>query len=235
MTGNDGLAARKKCARGVVFVTWGSGREAVLRRAVDSVRAAHPELPVHVEELGKGATLLDKARMFAFSPFEETLFLDLDTVVLDRLDFGFEMARKHGLACCICECPWARRYGGIRGDLVEYNTGVLFFTERAAPIFELWETRVREVDSSIRFYERDRLCVMPANDQAGFALAVAESGMAPYVLPLNWNFRPAWQKTWFGPLKVWHDYAEPPREVVEFNRRQAEPGAVVEYVRMAGG
>jgi len=46
------------------------------------------------------------------------------------------MAIKHALACCICENPWARRYGGLQGDLVEYNTGVQFFTRAAKPYFD---------------------------------------------------------------------------------------------------
>src|SRR4029079_12054427 len=118
-----------KAKRGILYVKWGPNNS-VLERSLRSVRAIHPELPVHVQELTgpPTPTLLDKARMMEWTPFEETVFLDVDTVVLDRLDFGFAMAAKHGLACCICECPWARRYGGISGDLVEYNTGVLFFT-----------------------------------------------------------------------------------------------------------
>src|SRR5262245_21729104 len=118
----------KKAKRGILYMRWGPNAP-VLERSLRYVRAIHPELPVHVVELPAEASLLDKAGMYDHSPYEETLFLDVDTVVLDRLDFGFEMAVKHGLACCICENPWARRYGGIKGDLIEYNTGVLFFTK----------------------------------------------------------------------------------------------------------
>src|SRR5436305_1913121 len=89
--------------RGILYVKWGPNTP-VLERSLRSVKALHPELPVYVKELtGPPApTLLDKARMMEWTPFEETLFLDVDTVVLDRLDFGFEMAGKHGMACCIC-------------------------------------------------------------------------------------------------------------------------------------
>ncbi len=48
-------------------------------------------------------TLNQKATMFDLSPFDETLFLDLDTVVLGRLDFGFQKAQQFGLAIAICE------------------------------------------------------------------------------------------------------------------------------------
>jgi hypothetical protein len=56
-------------------------------------------------------SLLDKSAMFDISPFGETLYLDCDAQVMDRLDFGFSQAGRFGLACCICECPRARRYG----------------------------------------------------------------------------------------------------------------------------
>jgi hypothetical protein len=220
--------------RGVLFVRWGD-TAAIAARAVASVRAVHPELPIHVHELPPTATLLDKAGMFDLSPFEETLYLDVDTVVLDRLDFGFDMAARYGLACCICECPWARRYGGIQGDLVEYNTGVLFFARKAKAIFDAWAARVRAVDSSIKFINQQRQeAVMPYNDQAAFALAVADAPAPPFILPMNWNLRPQWQKAWWGPVKVWHDYAPPPPPLAAWTRQQADPGAVIQYVSLGG-
>jgi hypothetical protein len=36
--------------------------------------------------------------MLEVTPFEETLFLDNDTVVLGRLDYGFQKASQFGLA-----------------------------------------------------------------------------------------------------------------------------------------
>ena len=117
--------------RGVLYMVWGDGVEPLLERSRKSLAAFHPELSVHVERLGEGAGLLDKAAMLERTPFEETLFLDADTVVMGRLDWAFEQAARVGLACGICECPWARRYGGIDGDWIEYNTGVLFFNEKA--------------------------------------------------------------------------------------------------------
>jgi hypothetical protein len=213
--------------RGVLYIKWGN-KDAALQRSINSLRAFHPELPVHVHQLPDTATFLDKAAMMNFTPFEETLYLDVDTVVLNRLDFGFEMAVRHGLACSICECPWARRYGGIDGDIVDYNTGVLFFTNKARPIFDDWNEKVRVVDSSIRFYdEKNQLAVMPCADQAGFALAVANAATLPFILPMNWNFRPHWHRSWWGPINIWHDYS--PQAVVDFTKAQAQPNAVIQY------
>lgn len=216
--------------RGVLYMVWGSGKDAVLDRSIASLRAHHPDLPVHVERLAGGATLLDKARMADLSPFRETLYLDLDTVVLGNLDFGFQKAGEFGLACCICECPWARRYGGISGDMVEYNTGVLFFTEKAKDLFKAWRGAVEDLDSSILFLMDDgKPARMPLNDQAGFAKAVEDSRYRPFILPINWNFRPRWHRSWFGPLKVWHDYADVPGPLIGHNEAQSSDGAVVSF------
>lgn len=213
--------------RGVLYIVWGAFDRALLERSIASLKEHHPELPVHVERLPDGSTLFDKARMLDFTPFEETLFLDADTVVLDDLSFGFEKAMRHGLACSICECPWARRYAGLSGDIIEYNTGVLFFTAKAAPLFAAWKQHVAAVDSSIVFHYGGRLHRMPLNDQAGFAQAVEATGFQPFVLPYNWNFRPKWHKSWFGPIKVWHDYSPVPEALVRNNREQAKPDSIV--------
>ena len=117
--------------RRVLYIVWGKFNEALLKRSQESVETHHPSLPIEVIRLPENASLLDKANMLDLTPFEETLFLDADTVVMDNLDFGFEKAALTGLACSICECPLSRRYNGIRGDVVEYNTGVIFFTRIA--------------------------------------------------------------------------------------------------------
>lgn len=215
--------------RGVVYMVWGDKVWPSLDRSRQSLQAVHPELPVHVEILPPDSTLLDKSRMHRLTPFDETLFLDSDTVVLDRLDFGFEMAERHGLALSICECPWARRYGGIDGDVVEYNTGVIFFNEKSRAVFDAWEACGREIDSSILFYQGSHVVRMPFNDQAGFAKAVKDTGFNPYVLPYNWNFRPLWHRTFWGPIKVWHDYSDPPADVVQWTRNQAHAGAIIQF------
>src|SRR5690349_20824157 len=126
--------------RGILYMVWGE-LGTILDRSIQSVRQVHPELEVYVHRLPSAASLLDKCKMLDATPFEETLFLDADTVMLDRVDYGFDRAAKFGLACCICECPWARRYGGLKevGDLVEYNTGVIFFTKAAEKVFAAWK------------------------------------------------------------------------------------------------
>jgi hypothetical protein len=212
---------------------WGTSHDQVLQRSLASLKAFHPELPVHVVELPETANLLDKAEMFDRSPFEETLFLDVDTVVLDRLDFGFAKAAQFGIACCICECPWARRYGGLRGDVVEYNTGVIFFNRWMTKLFEAWKTNAKKLDSSINFRGPNaQLVKMPFNDQGGFAQAIEELAICPYILPLNWNFRPKWHRGLFGPVKIWHDYGNVANGILEWNARQSGEQKVIDFTRL---
>jgi hypothetical protein len=221
--------------RGVIYMVWGRNdrTEKALERSRQSISAVHPELPVEVLRLDaddpiKG--LLQKSQMFQLSPFRETLYLDADTVVLGRLDFAFLKAQEFGLACCICECPWARRHGGIHGETVEYNTGVLFFNERAKLIFDSWTRLAPQIDSSIIFLgPQGQKLHMRYDDQCSFAAAIEETKILPFVLPLNWNFRPQWQLSFFGPVKIWHDYAEPPPFFAAMRKYYDQPEPIIQY------
>lgn len=222
-------------SRGVIYLVWGEKAEEAAQRSIESLKQLHPELPHELHRLPADTDpysgLLEKSRMMRLSPFDETLFLDADTVVLDRLDFGFEQARRHALACCICENPWSRRYRGLpNDDAIDYNTGVIFFTREAEPLFREWERLTPLVDSTTDFIDDDgNPKVMPYADQAAFARALREWSRAPFVLPLNWNFRPNWHTSWFGPLKIWHGYGEPPAGIFELVAYYRRPDAIVQF------
>lgn len=216
--------------RGVLYIVFpGEPRAAkALYRSQQWLKKFHPDIPVEVVELAEG-TLLDKARMLDLSPFDSTLFLDADTAPLGDLSFIFDKAEQFGLACAICECPWARRFGALadRPSLVEYNTGLLGFTKGAAEVFDAWK-RLIDIDSSLQFLAKDgSVQTMPLNDQAAFAAAIDETGFNPFVLPMNYNFRPLWQKTVFGPIVVWHDYSDIPPGILKWNDVQSRRDAVL--------
>lgn len=211
---------------GVLYMLWGDSHEHLLKRSLESLKKHHPELPVHIHRVPKGdkengaaEMFLTKASMAGISPFENTLYLDADTIVMGTLDYAFERAASFGLACCICECPWAQRYAGLKHceSLVEYNTGVLFFTQKARQIMYMWERLVRTVDSSVKYIDHGVEKVMSHNDQAAFARAVEMTGSNPYVLPLNWNFRPRWNRCFYGPIRIWHDVSNPSPEIYTLN------------------
>lgn len=220
--------------RGIISIYWGDESKLPIDRLKDSVKKFHPELPheiIRVDALGGSPSSLNqKAAMFDLSPFDETLFLDLDTVVLGNLDFGFQKAKQFGLALSICEAPWGKRYPEIfRGDEIEYNTGVIFFTQAAKIVFDNWKHLASTINSSIVGVNERGIYKMPANDQGSFALAVEKTGYNPFVLPLNWNFRPQWHKSFFGPIKIWHDYSDPPPFFDELNKYYSSQDSIIQY------
>lgn len=197
--------------RGVLYVTWGDIAP-ILNRSIASLKTIHPELPVEVIH-GAGESLRAKTMIGQLSPFESTLYLDADTIVMGRLDFAFEKAERFGLACCICEAPWMRRYG-VEGEenFIEYNTGVLFFTRGAAPVYA-WP-RFADTPSSSRWRMHsdppERVRGLAYDDQASFSRAVEAAQFNPFILPINYNLRPNFHRSFFGPVRIWHDYSEPP-------------------------
>jgi hypothetical protein len=213
---------------------WGDESKLPIERLKSSVKRFHPELPHEIIKLdvpNNDITNLNrKSEMFDMSPFEETLFLDIDTVVMGRLDYGFQKASQFGMAIAICEAPWARRYTKIfSGDEIEYNTGVIFFTRKASPVFEQWKHLTPKVDSSMLHILNGQPKIMPANDQGPFALAIEKSSFNPFVLPLNWNFRPHSHNSFFGPIKIWHDYNDPPPFFEELNTYYSNQDSVIQY------
>jgi hypothetical protein len=209
------------------------------------VKRFHPEWGVHVQELGAEFEalaglegyrgLLEKAKMNDYSPFEETLYLDADTTVMAPLEYGFEQAERFGLACTQCVCPWARRYHKIpqRADTVEYSTGVMFWVKsRMQGLFEEWKRATGALDSEILFYQEGQVKRAPYGDQGIFSAVVERAGFNPFVLPPNWNFVPQRQDWFFGPLKVWHDYGEPPQAFWDLNEKYAKGEMLIDYHRI---
>lgn len=220
--------------RGIISIIWGDKATLPITRLLASTRKHHPELAHEVFEVDPAKpgshALQEKARMLDLSPFEETLYLDADTVVLGNLNFGFAKAQAHGIAVSISENPWARRYPRIfSGDEVEYNTGVVFFTRKCADLFEEWKRSGRDLDSKLVFVKGGKPVAMSANDQGTFAAAIEKTGFNPFILPANWNFRPKWRKNFFGPLKIWHDYSDPPVLIERINDYYAGRNHVIQY------
>lgn len=231
----QGIKRKYKAKRGVLYVVWGDTKKAEkwMQRSITSLRQYHPDIPVHVEKFDSGSKI-NKTRLCDLTPFEETAYLDNDTVVMGNLDFAFDKARQFGLACCINECPWAMRYSDDRlcGDIVEYNCGILFFTAKAKPVFNAWEKLFPTTDASIIHYKDNGLCIMPVANQGSFALAIEQTGFLPFVLPYNWNFRPSWYRSFFGPIKIWHGYYDVPEKLLDWNKEQSAKNAVVRFCQL---
>jgi hypothetical protein len=219
-------------SRGAIWMVWGGDQRIkdALDRSTASLKEHHPELDQRVLWMPDMSDLRCKSQMFDLSPYDQTLYLDADTVVLGDLSFGFEKAHQHGIACCINQSPWANRYTGLKGegDIVEYDTGVVFFDKQnrlSDAVFDFWKSS-GELNSESFFLSKDGPARMPINDQCGFAHAVECADFNPFVLPVNWNLHPKWQKTIFGPIRVWHDYNPVSKGVLEWNEMQGRPDAI---------
>jgi hypothetical protein len=207
--------------RGILYIVWGDKVEHQLERSKQSVKKYHPELPIHVErveDLGE-RSLSQKSKMVSLTPFESTLYLDSDTVLLGKLDQAFDRAEEFGLACCICECPWTRRYDPTERDNIEYNTGVIFFSGKSRGVFEQWEKLAATAPATSRWWAQreGRMFSNRYDDQASFARAVREARFNPFVLPLNYNFRPNFFQSVFCPIKIWHSSVPVPAGLEEMS------------------
>lgn len=224
--------------RGVIYVVYGDKAEKALERSMASVQKHNPSLPIKVVRFPPSTDRLrghqHKSSALQHSPFAQTLLLDVDTVVMGPLDFGFERAAVHGMACCINEAPWARRCvgSGVHPQAVEYNSGVLFFSRAAEPVLKRWEALAATLDSRMIHSSWGYVAYQPYSDQASFARAIQDMDITPFVLPHNWNFRPLWHRTFYGPLRIWHSYADVPQLVDDINARYFNTGAPFEKHRM---
>ena len=186
-------------SKGIIYYVWGNYNKADLDRSIQSIKKFGYNYRVIVDK-SEYDHLQKKLGIFESSPYDTTLFLDTDTRVLGNLDYGFEMAEKYKLACCIA--PASSSYDAkpndiqdiMETDLPQYNTGVLFFTRDAEKTFMRWK------DLMIKHP------VCRDNDQPYFSQAVYET-INPYILPKTWNYRPHTNyesKVYHGELKILH-------------------------------
>jgi hypothetical protein len=212
-------------SRGILYVLWGDKYQRQLDRSIRFVRKFYPDIPIDVLRPDPKLGLLNKAQCIAeHNKWDETLYLDADTVVLGNLDYGFEMAKKNSMACCICECPWMRRYGQDHMDLIEYSTGVIFYSREASMTLNQWAVWSKEEPTPRSQWMCGEEVKGQANDdQYSFSRAIDALANYPFVLPLNYNFRPEFHNRFFLPIKIWHSPIEVP-EIIEQHSEEVEAG-----------
>ncbi len=197
---------------GVCWVTWGKKQPDLLLRSVKSVKKTGLSTC-----LISSAPVQDKnyfdyivpfqpeysdcrcrvAALQELSPFDISLHLDTDTVLCHDVSFGFTMAERHGIACCIAPANDATTWHHLElypKGMVQYNAGVLFYSKMAHKIFYEW-LELNKEDAGI----------YKGQDQPGLAMALYKLRFNPFVLPHTWNFRPDFGHiTGFGPVYIWH-------------------------------
>ena len=197
---------------GACWITWGDKQPDLLWRSVESARKFGLHTCLITDAPVERGHLFDDIRRFEpefpdcrcraaalieYLPFDLTLVLDTDTVICKPVDYGFQQAKIHTLACCIAPASNAAQWHDIDtyGDcLPQYNGGVLFMSRAITPLLRQWREN-NDPQLSRRFV---------GQDQPGLAAAIEELHMSPKVLPKEWNFRAGLQTEGCGPVHIWH-------------------------------
>ena len=146
------------------------------------------------------------------SGYDAMLLLDSDTIVLEDISFGFEMALKHGIAMAPCHHYGLESFWNFRDVMdvekhpqrgqLQYNTGVIFFrnTLDVRKVLELW----RDLSQKNQHINK--------NDQPYFTLAMEMLGFNPYTLPITYNYRGSGDVI-SGKVRIWHSHLKMPRNI----------------------
>ncbi len=224
-------------SRTIAFLAWGEyAINCVIRCLNKSTLPDYPiilvtdldtpvhELPSHVTvkrvDLAFFSGKVRKSALVSVLPndLETVLFLDVDTIVLDDISLGFDMAEKHGMA--MAPAPHYslsdfRNFEQImilegippRGQLL-YNSGVIFFSlkhNRTKDVFDLGLTLAKKYPDA------------PWGDQTYLTLAMEILGFNPYTLSPSFNHR-AFGELISGRLRIWHSFTEPPENATDLEK-----------------
>tara|TARA_Y100001954_G_C15609574_1_gene502176 strand:+ start:83 stop:817 length:735 start_codon:yes stop_codon:yes gene_type:complete len=185
--------------RGVLYIAFGAPFMKELKISAESVKKHNPDLHITVftdqpfecefvddVKIVSVRHLRPKIDYIKFSPYEESLFLDTDTVINHSLDDLYGILEKYDLAL-VHDLARKRKkfkdtipeYGDIPYSFSEINTGVIAFrkNQKVKELFEQWR---------LNFYKYYN--VVPW-DQPSFRISVWNSDATMYVLPPEYNCR----------------------------------------------
>lgn len=160
----------------------------------------------------KGHRCQKKCEIFRNSPFDLSVYLDIDTVIMDNIDYGFKMADKYGISICIAPACFAyyathKEYklkSELDEDEIQYNCGVIFFNKNypgIEKVFNDWETYLFEDEFAF------------SNEQPFLTKSMRDNNFNPCVLPMNYNYRNHLSKCHvYGKIKIWHSTMPAPKK-----------------------
>ena len=185
--------------RGVLYIAFGDCFMKELRFSAESVKKYNPDLHISVftdkpfecefvdnVQIMEVRHLRPKIDYIKFAPYEETIFLDTDTIINHSLDDLFGILQKYDMAL-VHDLARKRKkfestipaYGEIPYSFSEINTGVIAFkkNDKTNKLFEDWR------ENFYKYYN-----VVPW-DQPSFRVSVWNSDVTMYVLPPEYNIR----------------------------------------------
>ncbi len=215
-------------SKGITYVAWGKCIAEAERSASSAKKFGYKSCLITKElinsncfdtiikvkkELSQNFNILDT---YNLSPWDQTLWLDADTLVLGNLDYAFEKARDFGISLVIAPHSFlgGRNLKDINPETPEYNCGAMWID--------------RNHPTMIGFREKWKKIVDNYNgrgwwsDQSSISYTIHKLKINPFVLPLNWNFRAFMNNEFtngefhsnngFGPIKIWHSRTKVPKD-----------------------
>lgn len=187
--------------RGILLISCGES-DAYASRAIRSILATTP-LPIHIhrEPAGGLDTRKVKTQMNLLTPFDETLFVDTDTLMLRDPSPMFRLLEnrkmpiymssgagsktleemlRHGFYTSKVYGPYRKVLQDLPGDWLHYNSGVILFRRSAAEchdFFAKWR------DTLEKYGGLDEPAMFPS-----------QHVIRPGLLNSRWNFQFNWEK-----------------------------------------
>lgn len=189
---------------GILYVATGQPwfEEAV--RSATSCKARMPDVPIafftdrpteadsklfdHVFQIAEPSySYYDKIEPLTRTPFERTLFLDSDTLVIEPVYELAPLLDRFDLAYCHAPMRYGEHdFPGCNEAFPQGNTGVILyrFISRVVTFFEKWAASYRTRDE--RPGQDDGAAL---NDQPSFRETIYESDLRFTILPCEYNLR----------------------------------------------
>lgn len=181
--------------RGVLYIAWGGKHVDVARRSAASVKASNPDLGTAIWCAADDDTsgfdqafsipeglARPKVDLLTETPFEETLYLDNDTIVRADLGSLFDLLEKFEICGAHVQLWHRPRHNkrwrtDVPSAFPEINCGVLLYrsSERVNAFFNDWSKAFVEAGFSV--------------DQVTFRELLWESDIKFYVFPTQYNKR----------------------------------------------
>lgn len=182
-------------SKGVLYVAYGKAARKEARLSAESLYRVHPRWPVivvsDVADIGWAPSVAwadlgtpgrwAKVNLDVLSPWDQTLFLDADTRVLDQLHVGFSLLDRGWdvvivpsmpqggdiLGHCT-ECDRNATLWECSADPLQLNTGVMWFGKgwRTRRLFREWRSQW------LRFKDKDQSALLRALEKSTVHVAL---------------------------------------------------------------
>jgi len=210
-----GRSTRKQLPRGFLYVAVGQRYREEVVRSIESLRAHGNHEPIavftdgHLGDLpgviinpirSSGYGWLDKVIGISQTPFERTVYLDTDTIVVDKVGELFDLTDRFDIAAA-----HEHGYRGFQEEQVpeaffELNAGVIVYRwSRSMHTFMVrWQARHQEGNRLMPTTGRFRM------DQPPFRYCLWKSDLKLYVLPAEYNYRSIFPGFARDRVKIFH-------------------------------